>query len=273
MIPVPLKSKLFEYQDYRRFLRQVLDHFSESRGYKTKLANFIGCQPAYFSQVMAGTVELTPEQAERLCGFWELNEVESDYFFNLVLLGRAGTQNLKRRLERKLDEIRSYWKQQNATFGKPSVNEPSRASIYYSHWIHSAVHLLLTIPSFQTIPALAQHFQKEESEILSVVKELEAAGLVIKTENGWKATHVNIHAAEKDFFAEVHHKNWRTQGLEPRKSSHQAVVRYTSIHSLSKDDFATIKNLIEEMIKDSRSIIEPSPEEMAACLIIDYFGI
>lgn len=273
MIPAPLKSKLFENQDYRKFLRQIVNHFADVRGYKTKLSNYVGCQPAYFSQVMAGQVEFTPEQAEKLCSFLELDEIESDYLFNLVMLSRAGTQSLKRKLESKLDELKIQWRQTHATFGKPSVEEPSRASIYYSHWLHSAVHLLLTIPAFQTAKALAEHFQKAEKDILSVLEELESAGLALKNETGWKATHVNIHATEKDFFAEVHHKNWRAQGLELRKTSNQSSVRYTSIHSLSKKDYEKISSLIEEMIQNSRSIIEPSPEEMAACLIIDYFKI
>lgn len=271
-ISAALKTKLFDERDYRHFLKLVLADQASTFGYKSLLSEHAGCQPAYFSQVMAEKAELTPEHAERLCSFWGLNDPETDYFFHLVLLGRAGSISLRKRLEKKLAEIRKDWKTEKATFGKKSVEGPSKSMIYYSHWMHSAVHLLLTIPALQNEKALAKHLKKSEPEILSVLKKLEQAGLVEKDGNIWRALQVQIHAAEEDFFAEVHHKNWRAQALEVRNENTQDVIRYTSVHSLSKNDFIKIQGMIAEMIQNSRLTIEASPEEMGACLLIDYFG-
>jgi uncharacterized protein (TIGR02147 family) len=267
-----LKTKLFEERDYRQFLKKLLADHKSTIGYKSLLASHAGCQPAYFSQVMAEKAELTPEHAERLCAFWGLNDIESDFFFHLVLLGRAGTISLRKRLEKKLGELRKDWKTEKSTFGKKSVEEASKSMIYYSHWMHSAVHLLLTIPALQNEKALAKHLKKSDAEILSILKKLEQAGLVEKDGPHWRALQVQIHAAEEDFFAEVHHKNWRAQALEVRNENTRDVIRYTSVHSLSKDDFGKIQAMIEEMIQNSRLTIEASPEEMGACLLIDYFG-
>lgn len=267
-----LRIQLFESRDYRQFIKKVISDMGAIKGYKSQLANHMGCQAAYFSQVMAGKAELTPEQAERLTAFWELTGHENDFFFNLVLLGRAGTVSLRKRLEKKLEDIHRSWKVESSTYGKKPVQESSKSMLYYSHWLHSAVHLLLTIPTLQKEKKLAEHLGRSEQEISKIIQELHQAELVERTSTGWRARQIQIHASEENFFAEVHHKNWRSQALEVKKSQFQDVIRYTSVHSLSKDDFKKIQSMIEEMIRNSRRTIENSPEEMAACLLIDYFA-
>ena len=179
-----LKAQLFEERDYREFIRKLVKEMSSIKGYKSLLATQAGCQPAYFSQVMAEKAELTPEQAEKLCGFWGLNDLESEFFFHLVLLGRAGTVSLRKRLEKKLSELRKVWKTERSTFGKKPVQESAKSMIYYSHWLHSAVHLLLTIPSLQNQTSLAKHLNLSEEKVIKILKKLEIAGLVEKNEYG-----------------------------------------------------------------------------------------
>ncbi len=273
MISKDIKLQLFKCRAYIEFLRHVLKESESIRGYKKRLAESAGCQPAYLSQVIGGHTHLTPEQAERLCVFWDFSRLESDYFFNLVLLGRAGTLALQHRLKTKLDEIRETWQLETQSFGKKNLTEPERAALYYSHWLHSAIHLLLTIPGLQTAQALATHLHRNEKEVLSLLESLQRAGLVEVRGENWRSTHVQIHAPQNDFFAEIHHKNWRSQALEVRNSNKDSLVRYTSVHSISMVDAQKIKNLIDHLIEDSRRIIEPSPEELGACLLIDYFSI
>lgn len=271
-ISTQLRKRLFDDLDYREFLKIVLEEHHSVKGYRSQLSAHAGCQLAYLSQVMAEKAELTPEHAERLCSFWGLSEVESDYFFHLVLLGRAGTVSLRKRLEEKLHGIREAWKKERANYGKNPVQESEKALIYYAQWLHSAVHILLTIPSLQNEKALAKHLNQKEQDIFKILKNLERAGLVEMTSRGWRALQVQIHAGQESFFAEIHHKNWRAQALEVRNKDLKNGVRYTSVHSLSEKDFLKIQSLIEEMIQNSRVTIENSPEEMGACLLIDYFG-
>jgi len=267
-----IRRQLFEIKDYREFVKSVLDEEGQARGYRKQIADKIGCQPAYFSHVMTERAELTPEHAEKLCGFWELTDLESEYFFNLVLVGRAGTASLRERLEARLYEIKDLWESQSETFGKPSLSEHDQANLYYSHWLNSAIHLLLTVPGFQTVDALAKHLRKTPEEITHSLSQLEGAGLVKKTPTGWTPGRVQIHAAQKEFFAEIHHKNWRAQALEVKFGLFSSAMRYTSIHSLSKVDYVKIQDLTSELVQKSRQIIESSPEEMAAALVIDYFS-
>ncbi|MEK6553762.1 MAG: TIGR02147 family protein [Bdellovibrionota bacterium] len=273
MLSKQTRDQLFKSKSYRHFLGVVLKEFASSRGYKKRLADSAGCQAAYFSQVMAERTQLTPEQAERLCSFWELSSNETDFFFHLVLLGRAGSHTLKRLLERKLEEIRERWQNENQSFGTEALSEPERAAIYYSHWMHSAIHLLLTVPGFNTTVALATHFKISTDEVQKTLDDLVLAGLVVADGSKWRTTQSQIHAPQKDFFAEIHHKNWRSQAIEVRSGAQKSVVRYTSVHTLSEEDVEKLKNIINQMIHDSRRLIEPSVEEVAACLVVDYFKV
>lgn len=176
-------------------------------------------------------------------------------------------------MEGKLKEIRAEWKRKTSTFEKPSIEDTRQASQYYSHWLHSAIHVLLTVPGFQTVKELAKHLNQVESRILEVLSDLQKSGLVIHTENRWQTTQAQLHAPHEDFFAEVHHKNWRLQAAEVREANRRSVIRYTSVHTISQADFLRVKDLLQQAINDSRAIIAPSPEETAACLVLDYFSL
>lgn len=259
--------------DYRSFLSLALNEESTERGYKKRVADSIGCQPAYLSQVLQKSVHLTPEQGEKLCHLWSLNDVESEYFFHLLLLGRAGTESLRERLTRKLTLLRNQWQKKEATYNQPSLQEMDRAFFYYSQWLHSAIHILLTIPQLQTSESLAAHLKIDLKEINKALNYLEKIGMVLKNENRWTVTQASIHSPEENLSTEMHHRNWRLQSIERGANKDNQSVRYTSIHTISNADFEKIRELLDQMIRNSRKIIAESPEEIGACMILDYFSL
>ena len=267
------RKKLMSSRKYLDFLDYVVSAETSIRGYKARLSEAAGCQPAYLSQVLSNQVHLTPEQAERLISFWEIEEFEADYFFTLVLHDRSGTITLRKRLEKKLNEIRMLWQNQNSEFPQPSITEPLKAAFYYSHWLHSAVHILLTVPEFQTATSLSRHLKIPINEINMIIEEMVKFGFAEVNQSKVKPLQTMIHAPDINFVSEVHHKNWRIQALELKNHFGEAAVRYTSVHSLSKEDFKKVCTILEEAIQKSRQIIEPSPEELGACLVMDYFKI
>lgn len=268
-----LKAKLMNSLDYRAFLSLALAEEGKVRGYKKNVAATMGCQPAYLSQVLQRKVHLTPEQGEKLCVFWDLSDLESEYFFHLLILGRAGTDSLQERLKKKLSQLRKQWQKKEKTFDQPSLQEMDRAFFYYSHWLHSAIHVLLTVPSLQNSNALAGHLKLGEKEIKKALSYLEKIGLVVKAGNSWKVTQANIHSPEETLSAEMHHRNWRLQSLAKGAKDGPRSTRYTSVHSLSVSDFEKIRDQLQETMLASRKVIADSPEEMGACLIIDYFPL
>lgn len=273
MLSPSFQKQLFASNDYVKFLRAMIEHQKKERGYRKQLAECAGCQQAYLSHVLSGNAQLTPEHAEALCRFWDLRPLESEFFFQLVQFKRAGTPALRERFGKRLAEIRAEWEKESDTYSKPNAGDIDRASVCYRTWKHSAVHILLTVPQMQKPQNLAKALQLDGEEVLEILNDLASAGLALATESGWQSTQAQIHTTQKDFFAEVHHRNWRLRALEARRHSSHKQIRYTMLHTLSSADYAKVCELIEQLIQDSRAVIEPSREELGACMILDYFPL
>jgi transcriptional regulator with XRE-family HTH domain len=96
---------LFEYREYKTLIRAFIRANHAVYGYQSKMAKAAGCQRSFLSQVLNGTVHLTPEHAVRIAGFWQLDAAGTDFFVTLVMLGRAGNEELRSYLSGRLDQI------------------------------------------------------------------------------------------------------------------------------------------------------------------------
>lgn len=269
----PLANRLLSAKDYRSFLRQVVAEEGKERGYRKRLADEAGCQAAYLSQVLKGSVELTPEQADRLALFWQFSDLESEIFLTLVHLGRAGSPSLRDRLGTKLESLREEWRARDATFQKPELSASDRALLYYSKWTYTAVHVLLTVPALRTPEALAKHLNLEKAEVGEALEKLEQIGLIEKEGAKWKVKTLSLHAPQGAAAADIHHHNWRVRALGISATSPRSSVRYTSVHTLSAEDIGKVREIFDQAIRATRRVIEPSSEEKGACLLVDYFEL
>jgi uncharacterized protein (TIGR02147 family) len=266
-----LIKQLLWAEDYRVFLREYVQYPGSLRGLRKRLAESAGCQPAYFSQVLSGDSHLTPEQAEKLCAFWELPELETEYFFTLVLENRAGTTSLRSFLQRKREDIRKQF--QDESFRKPSLQKFEWAEKYYSHWIYSAVHILISVPSLQTAEDLARHLGRSLESVEMTLNELSDMKLAQCLEGRWLPLDSSLYAGDSGLHTELHHRNWRTHVTNIQGEPQPGEMRYTCVHSLSRADFLRVREMLREQIRQSRSLLEPSPSEMCACLMIDWIEI
>jgi len=65
-------TSLFSSENYKAYLKSVLDGPGKERGYQSRLAEAAGCQRSYLSQVVHSTPHLTPEHAMGMAQFWKL---------------------------------------------------------------------------------------------------------------------------------------------------------------------------------------------------------
>lgn len=263
----------YKFKDYRSVLQKYIKSSRSQHGYKSTLAQAAGCQASYLSQVLAGVCHLTPEHAANLIDFWQLSSLEGDYFFNLVLLDRAGNQKLQLRIEKKLREIKSEAEKANANFFKIQEQEQRHAIKYYSSWIYSAVHTLVSIPQLQNIPSLAKFLRLSETELSQILNSLIAMGLVVRNGATYCLSKKNLHAGKNSEFANMHHKNWRNKIMHALDRHEESNYNYTSVYTLSQKDLFVIQELLSETVKEVRKIIDPSPEEIGACLAIDWIKL
>jgi uncharacterized protein (TIGR02147 family) len=263
---------LFEYADYKAFLRAVGEE--RPRGFRKALAQATGCQTAYVSQVLNGQYHFSLEQADAAAAFLGFTKEESKFFLLLVERQRAGTDSLRAYFAEQLEESRSrhlLLKHRLGVQASLGVPEQSR---YYSCWQYSAVHMAVTIPKLQTRPALARALGISPRKLSEVLDFLGTVGLIQKKGERYLPGATQLHLSKDSPLIAQHHANWRQQGLAKMHSDHAGEgIHYSSVSSLSAADARKIKAQLTTALSDAVRAIKDSPEEVLFGINLDFFRV
>lgn len=119
------------------------------------------------------------KQALRLGKFWGFGGREARYFVDLVNRERAGTKELQEFYQSSLARLKEEQEVLSKRFEQEDV-VGDRQSIYYSSWIYSAIHILITIEKYQTPDAISGRLAIPLSMVQEVIKRLKGMGIVEK---------------------------------------------------------------------------------------------
>lgn len=264
---------LFVHESYIDIIQKYISDNHKIYGYKSQLADKIGVQRSYFSAVLNKKVHLTDVHIERLCRFWSLTEVETDFFFDLFNRDKAGSKELQEFYTRKILKHKQQSANLSKRFKKDDLLEQQQ-TIYYSNWIYSAVHMLTTIPEYQTLAAITQKLNLSSTVLHKVLTELVEIKLVEYVKGRWISKNNNVHLSSKSVFNSINHNNWRQRAVLNSTSSNLYVdnsVHYTALYTMSTADAINLKNLLFDFIDQSRKMVEKSKEEDLVCFSCDLF--
>ncbi|RZA13814.1 MAG: hypothetical protein EOP10_29155, partial [Proteobacteria bacterium] len=93
------------FNSYREIILEKIRDNKSIRGYQSLMATAALCHSSFFSHVLKGESQLTPDQASGLCDFWNLTRNETEYFLTLVNYERSNSDSLKSKLKLRLDEL------------------------------------------------------------------------------------------------------------------------------------------------------------------------
>lgn len=261
---------IFEHASYIDVLREYLQ--IGDRGYQNRLAKAAQVHPSYFSRVLSEKVHLSPEQGFRLAQFWGLTEQERDYFENLILMARAGDPGYRAQLERRVKTARAdALELQNRLSATPQ--ETGEGNIYYVHWLYSALHILLTVPGFQSASALAKRLLLPVGVVEAHLRQLAELGLVRLKGTHWEVTDKNVILSRANWMARLQHSNWRVKNLERLGGSFPNDISYTGIHSLSRADLEKLRARLREFFVETDALVRPSREETVAVFCADLYEL
>src|SRR5688572_9967700 len=101
------KKNIFDFDDYKGFVLAFENRVAPlQRGFRTRLAEGIGCQPAFVSQVLGGAAHFSLEQALKAATYFQLPKDEAKFFVTLVEYGRSGDKELRAFFFEQLQEMR-----------------------------------------------------------------------------------------------------------------------------------------------------------------------
>lgn len=192
-----MEKTLFEYSDFRHYLRDYYD-FSRLKNKKfsfrffSRLAGFKSS--GSILKVMTGKTNLSNEGIEKISKAIKHNKEEALFFENLVHFGQAKTPSKRQYFAEQLLKAKTYRKI------KPLSTTQFR---FYSQWYYSVIREMVELPDFRDDPEwiatkLYNHITPKEAQ--KTLEDLLVLGLVVRTASG-KLAMADAHISAGD---EVH---------------------------------------------------------------------
>ncbi|MGE3608620.1 MAG: TIGR02147 family protein [Bacteriovoracaceae bacterium] len=268
-----IKRKIFSFDSYKEALAYYLVE-EAPWGYMTRASEHIGCQVSFLTRVIKDKPQLTPDHAFHLADFLRFNIEEKKYFLMLVDFERASDPEFKSHLKNELKELKKKNESiSERTQRKYLTFEVFRAN-YFSSWIYTAIHFIVSCPNFQKIDAIATRFNVKKSVVKKCLQELEEQGLV-ESHKGeqWFFKSGNFHLEKNSPLVVLHHQNWRTRAIADAQDFSNDSIHFTSVCTLSEADAQKLKEMMLEFISNTNRVVGPSDNEECIAICCDLFKV
>lgn len=266
-------NSIWDFTSYREYLVAQMGAEGTRTGRRKELANHIGVHTTFVSLVLTGRAEFSLEQGEAINQFLGHTDEESEFFLQLILLERAGTVALKRRLKQKVENLRKDRLNISQRIrAKGGVSEKDRERFYSSH-VYGAIHVLTSVKDFQEAKALSAALNIPVSRLREQLEFLVRIGLLEEKGGRFRPTSSHVHLPKDSETVLNHHSNWRLHTLNRLRANDSQDLHYSACVSLSRDDAFRIKEYLLESLGRNLKVIEKSPEETAYVYSMDFYPL
>lgn len=269
-----MDRSLFSYSNYKTYLHDRIRREPKAgHGMRQRLADAMGCQLAYVSQVLRGDRHLSVEQAEALARYLGLSRDEKEYFIWLVEHDRAGSPGSRKFFSELLAQKREQYLQfkKRVDISK-EISDQAKAR-YYGDYLYSAVHMLITIPAYQTSRAISERLQVSAERVTEVLELLKGEGLIQEDRGKLVPTSKYLFLEKTSPFILQHHTNWRLQALRSVARRRPEDQHVSLVVTLGEKDLQSLRRRVAEFLEEVSSTIKASPEERLVNLSLDFFEI
>lgn len=265
---------VYQHQSYKKFLVDLIENdFTSSRGKRKMMAEAGNCQVSHVTHVLSGEGHFSPEQLEGIARFFGLGNDEIEFLLLLLGLARAGTTSLKNFYSQLIENKLKSRSELKGRLKIPDSMAKADEAIYYSSWLYGAVHVMLSIPDLQTKEALSQALSLSLARSEEILSFLIKTGLCKKEGNRYKLLRPLLHLEKSSPLISKHHANWRMKALQSLENMDEEKLHYSSVFTLSKNDFTKVREILMESLAQSLKVIKDSPEEVPAVICLDYFKL
>jgi uncharacterized protein (TIGR02147 family) len=264
---------VYEYSSYKQYIIDYLENLKQKGG-RTKIANAINCHLAYLSKVLNNDANFTLEQAAKLNEYIGHNEVESEYFIYLVSLERAGNIELRKFFNDKIKKIQAEVRKVEKRISTTKKMKFEDRSLYFSHWLYSAIFVLSSIPDYQFPESMAEKLRVPLPQILKILDFLVSKKIIEMVDGRYMAVEQRIHLSGKSSLIRKHHTNWRLKAIqEIDDESYLHNLHFSTIYSMSLNDFEKIRTKFLQLVQEIEPVIADSQEEEAVAICFDLFKL
>jgi uncharacterized protein (TIGR02147 family) len=265
-------KSIFEFDDYKAFLIACEEQrASFQRGFRTRLATELGCQNTYVTHVLNNNANFSLEQGMRVANFLGLEVSEKKYFLLLIEFYRAGTEELKKHFQEELGILREKNLVLQKHIKEAKTLSIEAQSIYYSHWMYAAIHMLSTLKTHRTLEAMMSSLKLPDEAIKSAILFLISVGLLIEKEDKFWPGPTNLHLGKDSHQIRQHHINWRIAAIESLVQIEKNDIHYSTLSTISKVDAEKIKARLVQEIQNYTQTVQKSNEETMYGFNLDFY--
>lgn len=268
-----MNKSIFEYLEYREFLGDwIRSQPKKGHGIRTKLAEALGRQSVFISQVLHKDADFSLSQAQTAGEWMQLDRAELQFFLLLVQYARADTEKLRRYFQQEIAELKEKNLVLKNRLSGQIQNIPDEARArYYSAWYYAAARLLTAIPEFQTRNQIAKRLQISGELTDKVLSFLVEIGMVERSGHDFKITSNHIFLGNDSALIAQHHTNWRLRAMQSLEREEKNEVHYSTAVVISKADAEKIKRQLLDAIEENRKLAAESGSEELYCVTVDFF--
>jgi uncharacterized protein (TIGR02147 family) len=264
---------VFEFEDYRKFLRAYLETLPKGgHGQLRQIARKINIHTTYISQVLSGLKNFSADQAIELSEYLKLTALETKYFLLLVDLERAGSFKLKDFIRSQLFQVREDSQKLTTRLNKEKILSEKAQSTFYSQWLYSAVRIASSLPEFQHRRELAKYFHLDHNELEKIIDFLVKNDLCEQQGEKVIMGPQRTHLPDDSPFISKHHINWRLRAFENYNRKKKEDLSFTGPLSIAKKDAIVIREKLAALIQELSETVKNSEAEALYCLNLDWFG-
>ncbi len=177
-------------------------------------------------------------------------------------------------MQEKLEELRTASKKLSARIKHDRNLSDAEKSVFYSSWLFSAVHLFSsTEEKGVTLEDVTQRFDLSRAKAAEILHFLCDSQLCKESKGRFAMGTQSTFVPQGSPHLTRHHLNWRIRAMEKAEAVSDDELMYTAQISISKRDFAKVRELAVAFIKEVNEIAKPSVAEDIVNLNLDLFEI
>lgn len=266
-----MTNLIFDFLSYRPYLKQRLEAEGKKSGLKRRASEALSVHTTFISQVVLGKADLSLDQGERMNAFLGHTDEESEFFLDLIIIERASEAGLKKRFEARLAKNRLDYQQIQKRLESPRELAATYQEKFYSSHLYGLLHVLASIPRYQTLEALSSITGDSKEIISEAVGFLTSIGLLATAKGRIIPGEQHIHLGRQSKNIWRHHANWRMATLQKLSFSEPSDLHYSLAFSCSRQDAAKLRESLLKQLKAMSDVIGTSPEEDAYVYCFDLF--
>ena len=265
---------IYRFDSYKSYLQARLDGPDGlGKGGRSRLAEVIGCQTAFVSQVLKGPAHLSMEHGDAINHYFRHDDSESEYFLLLIQLARAGTPSLRSYLQRRLKKFIHTHQSLKHRLELPQGLPLERQVRYYSSWYYAAIHMATTVPELRTVDAIARRLGLNVSLVAKTVDFLVQASLIRRKGDRYEPVEETLHLGDDVDLVGRYHAQWRVRALTAIEQPMPDDLHYSAVFTLSQKDATKVREILVRALAESANVVKPSPAERMQAISVDWYAL